>query len=139
MVSQNTMEFESSVIWQRIKDDLPGSEVKGKPMSYDTEDFGTLSQKKVIGILKDVFGAEPPRHTGTTKKLIFNKNKFDRLDSVYNLELEIKVGRGTGKNNDIGLDKHIPTLCYYRSRAQQHYHSDADEIAVTVQRYYHYY
>ena len=97
MVSQNTMEFESSVIWQRIKDDLPGSEVKGKPMSYDTEDFGTLSQKKVIGILKDVFGAEPPRHTGTTKKLIFNKSKFDRLDSVYNLELEIKVGRGLGE------------------------------------------
>ena len=108
MVSQNTMEFESSVIWQRIKDDLPGSEVKGKPMSYDTEDFGTLSQKKVIGILKDVFGAEPPRHTGTTKKLIFNKNKFDRLDSVYNLELEIKVGRGLGEKNNVGLDKHIP-------------------------------
>ena len=28
---------------------------------------------------------------------IFNKNKFDRLDSVYNLELEIKVGRGLGE------------------------------------------
>ena len=109
MVSQDTAEFESSDIWQRIKYDLQGSEVKGKPMSYDTEDFGILSQKKIIGILKDVFGAEPPRHTGTTKKLIFNKNKFDRLDSVYNLELEVRVGRGTEKN-DVGLDKHIPSL-----------------------------
>ena len=69
MVSQATMEFESSVIWQRIKNGLQGDEVKGKPMSYDTEDFGILSQKKVIGILKDVFGAEPPRHTDNTKKL----------------------------------------------------------------------
>jgi hypothetical protein len=77
-------------------------------MSYDTEDFGTLSQKKIIGILKDVFGAEPPRHIDTTKKLIFNKNKFDRLDSVYNLELEIKVGRGLGEKNNVGLDKHMP-------------------------------
>jgi hypothetical protein len=108
MISQNTTEFESSYIWQRIKDGLQGSEVKGKQMSYDTEDFGILSQKKVIGILKDVLGAEPPRHTGTTKKLIFNKNKFDRLDSVYNLELEIKVGRGLGEKNNVGLDKHIP-------------------------------
>jgi hypothetical protein len=82
MVSQDTMEFESSSICNKIKDDLQGSEVKGKPMSYDTEDFGILSQKKIIGILKDVFGAEPPRHTGTTKKLIFNKGKFDRIDSV---------------------------------------------------------
>jgi hypothetical protein len=108
MISQNTMEFESSVIWQTIKDDLLGEEVKGKPMSYDTDDFGILSQKKIINILKDVFGAEPPRHTGTTKKLIFNKNKFDRLDSVYNLELEINVGRGaSGEKESIGLDRHM--------------------------------
>jgi hypothetical protein len=33
MISQNTTEFESSVIWQTIKDDLRGVEVKGKPMS----------------------------------------------------------------------------------------------------------
>jgi hypothetical protein len=91
MVSQATMEFESIYILNKIKDDLQGSEVKGKPMSCYTEDFGILSQKKVIGVLKDVLGAEPPRHTGITKKLIFNKNKFDRLDSIYNLELEIRL------------------------------------------------
>jgi len=108
MATKNTMEFESSVIWQVIKDDLRGVEVKGKPMSYDTDDFGILSQKKIISILKDVFGAEPPRHTDNKKKLIFNKSKFDRLDSVYNLELEIKVGRGaSGQKDSIGLDRHM--------------------------------
>ena len=71
--------------------------------------FYTFTKEGYRDTEKYVLGAEPPRHTGTTKNLIFNKNKFDRLDSVYNLELEIKVGRGTEKNNDIGLDKHIPT------------------------------
>jgi hypothetical protein len=37
---------------------------------------------------------QPPRHTDNKKNLIFNKSKFDRLDSFNNLELEIKVGRG---------------------------------------------
>jgi hypothetical protein len=110
MISHNTMEFESSVIWQTIRDDLRGVEVRGKPMSFDTDDFGILSQKKIMSILKDVFGAEPARHTDNKKKLIFNKSKFDRLDSVYNLELEIKVGRGvSGQKESIGLDKHIVT------------------------------
>lgn len=74
---------------------------------FTDSNFGILSQKKIIRILKDVFGAEPPRHTGATKKLIFNKNKFDRLDNVYNLELEIKVGRICREKDGIGLDKHM--------------------------------
>lgn len=67
MEAQNTTQFESNYICQTIKDDLQGSEVKGKPMSFDTDDFGLLSQKKIIGILKDVFGAEPPRHTASKR------------------------------------------------------------------------
>jgi hypothetical protein len=41
MNAQNAMQFESSQIWDTIKNELQGSEVKGKPMSYDTDDFGT--------------------------------------------------------------------------------------------------
>jgi hypothetical protein len=29
------------------------AQVKGKPMSYDTDDFGILSQKKIIMILNN--------------------------------------------------------------------------------------
>jgi hypothetical protein len=99
IANKKTMEFESKNIWDFIKNDLKGSEIKGKPMSYDTDEFGVLSQNAVVSILKDVFGAEPPRHRGSANKLIFNKDKLDRLENIYNLELEIKVsgsGRGRG-------------------------------------------
>jgi hypothetical protein len=60
-------------------------------MSYDTDDFGMLSQKKVISIIKEVFGAEHPRHTDNKKQLIFNTNKLDRLDSVTIWSSKLKM------------------------------------------------
>jgi hypothetical protein len=109
MISQKTMEFESSHIWQFIKIDLHGSEAKGKPTCYESDDYGLLSQKQIVGLLKDVFGAEPPRHNAKARKLVFNKDKFDRLDRVYNVNVEIIVKRQNeqSKENDIGLDKHL--------------------------------
>jgi hypothetical protein len=60
----------------------------------------------VISILKDVFGVERTRRKGSANKLIFNKDKFDRLDNVYKLALDIKIGSRKGSNRDSGSTCH---------------------------------
>jgi hypothetical protein len=43
---QNT-QLQSSLIWEYIRANLQGAEIHGKPLSYDSSEFGELSQKEI--------------------------------------------------------------------------------------------
>jgi hypothetical protein len=89
--AQDTYELESSLIWNTIKDILQGKDIPSKPQSYDTVEFGTISQKGITETLVQVFGAKPTkRHLGRT--LIFDQNKLQRLSRIYDLSIDVKVG-----------------------------------------------
>jgi hypothetical protein len=107
MQSRNMLEFTSNEIWEFIKANLNGKEVRDRPMSYESDEYGMLSQKQIIATIKDVFGAEQSRNA-RSRKIVFNKDKFDRLGNVYSIDLKIKVGRVQG--NIIGLDKHLSPM-----------------------------
>jgi hypothetical protein len=110
--AQNTYELESNLIWNTIKSTLQGKDIPSKPQSYDTVEFGTISQKGITETLVQVFGAKPTkRHLGRT--LIFDQNKLQRLSRIYNLSIDVKVGTLAADVAEVadvahvGLDKHI--------------------------------
>jgi hypothetical protein len=114
---ENSTELESSKIWNVLKEELNGEDIKAQ--TIQTPEFGQISQKEIIEILKDVFKAKPPKRHGNARSLIFDLAIIYKLSKVYDLDVNIKVKRkedsnemgngthGTLYGDGIGLDKHI--------------------------------
>jgi len=77
---ENKNEVSSGRIWTRLMADLEGEQYSKQ--SYNSVSFGSISQKDVIRIYKEVFGAKA---SGDTKNrgLVFDMNKLDRIGSTY--------------------------------------------------------
>lgn len=73
--AQNTTELDSSLIWNTIIELLPGDPIQNKKLSYDSTEFGTLSQKRIVEILIQIFGAKHFKDRRDKCKLIFDINK----------------------------------------------------------------
>ena len=115
---QNTAELESTLIWNTITNSLPGNELAHKPLSYDSSEFGTLSQKGIVETLIQVFGAKQSHNRREGRKLIFDLHKMQRLGQIYDLSVDVRVGTSvTDVTNvtHVGLDRHI----YEQSTAKQ--------------------
>jgi hypothetical protein len=103
---QDSYELESSLIWNTIKDTLPGSPIPNRLQSYDSTEFGVISQKEIVQTLTEVFGAERSRDK-TTRKLEFDPSKLDRLGKIYDLDVEVKLVTHMTHMTHVGLDKHL--------------------------------
>jgi hypothetical protein len=112
---QNSYELVIGSIWQSVKNNLEGEDIPNRPLSYDSSDFGKISQKEITEILIQVFGAKRPKHHGATRKLIFNKDKLTRLERKYNLSAEVNIvadGTDGTDGTGIGLDAHLLSINY---------------------------
>jgi hypothetical protein len=107
--AQNTYELESSLIWNTITDLLHGSDIPNKPLSFESSEFGIISQREIVQTLRDVFGAERSRDEKKKRSLIFDKSKLEKLSKIYELSIEIKVEKVThGPLGPlVGLDRHL--------------------------------
>jgi hypothetical protein len=90
--SRKTSLLESGFIWDYIISNLQGADVPGKALSYDTSEFGIVTQKEKIQTLEHVFGAKSKKSHGT-RKLDFDISKLQRLGKVYDRATEVKVVR----------------------------------------------
>ena len=88
---KGTHELASKDIWDKIRE-VPGEFMYRGNTKYETVDYGVLTQKLVIKICKEVLGAKKGRDN-SQRKWIFNKNKLNRLNQLFNLSLEVKVTR----------------------------------------------
>ena len=89
---------------------MPGELIPNKKLSYESSEFGTISQKGIIEVLMQVFGARPSQNRREKRKLVFYMDKLERLGRVYDLSVEIKVGQSVTDATDvtgIGLDRHL--------------------------------
>jgi len=119
---ENSAEIESAKIWDSVINELNGEVIKAQ--TIQTSDFGPISQKQIIQILKDVFKAKPPKRHGNARSLVFDPIILDKLSRVYDLDVDVKVKQkkslaatnnengthgtyGTLSVDGIGLDKHI--------------------------------
>jgi hypothetical protein len=91
LIKAQGLELQSSNIWDFIKMNLEYKEIPYKPQSIETVEFGVLSQKGVTQTLKDVFHAEPPKHKGSTRNLVFSQHVLDRMKDTYEMDIEIEV------------------------------------------------
>ncbi len=64
---ENSTQLESAKIWDNVINDLNGEVIKAQ--TIQTSEFGTISQKQIIQILKDVFKAKPPKRHGNARSL----------------------------------------------------------------------
>jgi hypothetical protein len=112
---QEKTELASRFIWDYVKANLQGEDIHGKPLSYETPEFGIITQKEITQTLEHIFGAKPKKVNGI-RTLAFDMTKLQRLGKVYDLEAEIKVIRegderklGSDRSDwtDVGLGKHI--------------------------------
>jgi hypothetical protein len=105
IADRKTTQIESAFIWDYIRTNLQGADVPGKALSYDTSEFGILSQKEVTQTLEHIFGAKNKKSHGI-KVLEFDVSKLKRLGNVYDVSPEVKVveEEGTGDDRDIGED-----------------------------------
>lgn len=112
---QGKTELTSRFIWDYIKANLQGEDIHGKPLSYETPEFGVITQKEITQTLEHIFGAKPKKVNGI-RTLVFDLPKLQRLGRVYDLETEIKVireGENLGSDRsdwtDVGLGRHMIT------------------------------
>ena len=108
--TQGINELESTLIWNTLTDVLPGDAIPNKKLSYESSEFGPLSQKGVVEILIQVFGAKHSLSRRDKRKLIFDMSKLKRLGQVYNVSVEVKVGTGVTDETDvtdIGLQRYV--------------------------------
>jgi len=89
--TQGINELESTLIWNTLTDVLPGDAIPNKKLSYESSEFGPLSQKGVVEILIQVFGAKHSLSRRDKRKLIFDMSKLKRLGQVYNVSVEVKA------------------------------------------------
>ncbi len=112
LIKNEGFTLESKAIWLHVidSDKCPGDFIHHKPLSYLSADYRELSRKQITEICKDVLGAKPPRHHGSSSKLIFDRKKLKQLKNFYNLSLQLKVKEKGEDGEDIGnvgLDEHL--------------------------------
>jgi hypothetical protein len=91
--SKGTLELDFTTVWNFIKSNVEWKDIQYKAQSIETVEFGVISQKEVGSLLRNVFGGEPPKHTGSSRKLIFSQQTLDRMKDIYetvdvNVDLE---------------------------------------------------
>jgi hypothetical protein len=104
--AQNTTQLGSSLIWNSLKDVLESKDIPNKPQSCETVEFGVISQKEIVSTLQEVFGATSLK-TREGRYLLFDILKLNKLDKIYNVDLEIKVVTHVTHVTHVGLDRHI--------------------------------
>ncbi len=80
-------------IWTRICQ-LPGSSNFNKPLSYQTDDFGTISKKMITTICETKFGAQ--QKNDGEHGLVFQKDIIQKLKNNYSTSKSIEI---IGKRN----------------------------------------
>jgi hypothetical protein len=86
------LELNNKMIWETVKANIEGYYDDKKPLSYETEEFYTLSQKRVTDILKDRFAAEPIKiGHARDRGLRFNQQTLNRLTPNYAKTEQIRI------------------------------------------------
>jgi hypothetical protein len=85
------LELDSMDIVNDILAELDCEPIPNRPQSFMCHEFGTLSIKSIIQTLKEVFGAKKGASHGKSRKLIFEKEKLDKLAKLYEIDVKVKI------------------------------------------------
>ncbi|MGB7954970.1 MAG: hypothetical protein WCF23_13405 [Candidatus Nitrosopolaris sp.] len=120
--AQGTAELESGLIWNTLLDILPGDSIPNRKLSYDSSEFGILSQKGITETLTQVFGAKSSQNRRDKRRVIFNIETLKRLSRIYDVSVEVKVGTSVTDVTDVtnvGLDRYAAKAEYTEEITEQ--------------------
>ena len=80
----------SAEVWDAVKKEIEGQYIETKPQSYETVEYGTISQRMIASILEDRFEAERPPDP-KARKFRLSRTKLNRLGSNYSSISKIEV------------------------------------------------
>lgn len=109
IAKSNSYELTSQEIWVQVYMNLTGEFLYKGNTTFESVEFGQLTQRKITKICKEVLGAVATRNMNS-RKLLFNETKLDQLEKLFNLSLEVKVMTDMTdmtQSGSIGLDKHL--------------------------------
>jgi hypothetical protein len=87
----NDVVLTSAEIWTKVTEEIEGASIQGKPQSWETVEYGTISRKMIASILEDSFEAEILRDSNE-RKFRLNRTKLKRLASNYSSSIcKIKI------------------------------------------------
>jgi hypothetical protein len=111
--NKDSLELPSSEIWAQLKEELVGNMIPNRPLTYDTDRFGVISQSSITKTLMEVFGAYKPKHHGNVNTLIFNKEKLARVGMTFEISIETVDSGIVGIDGDdkYGMDKFVANNC----------------------------
>lgn len=98
------VEFASRYLWDYIKANLQGEESPAKPLSYESLEFGTITQREISQTYEHVFGAKTKKVNGV-RILSFDLTKLQRLSRIYDLNINIKVLKDGEAEEDSSSEK----------------------------------
>ena len=117
ITERQTTQLESGFIWEYIRSNLQGADVPGRALSYDTSEFGTISQKEITQTFEHIFGAKTKKSHGI-RKVAFDVSKLKRLGNVYDLSPQVRVVEGENEDSrgadmtdwtDVGIGQYVAT------------------------------
>jgi hypothetical protein len=92
VADHSSLTLSSGLIWNKVKDEIEGSEIPNRPLSYQTTEYGAISQKRIVAILEDRFGADRKRDSdGKQRILVFNQDKLNKLFANYSVTDKIEI------------------------------------------------
>lgn len=103
----------SSDVWEQVYTNLTGEFLYKGNTTFESVEFGRLTQKQISIICKEVLGAVPDRNM-KSRGFAFDPKKLEQLDKIFNIDLEIKDMTDMMDMTDmthygsVGLDKHMP-------------------------------
>lgn len=84
-------ELDSMIVVNDILAELECEPIPNRPQSFTCHEFGTISLKGIIQTLKEVFGAKKGPTHGKSRKLIFDKEKLDKLAKLYEIDIKVEI------------------------------------------------
>jgi hypothetical protein len=91
VVNTKGLELDSMDIVNDILAELECEPIPNRPQSFISREFNTLSIKSIIQTLKEVFGAKKGASHGKSRKLIFDKEKLDKLAKLYEIDITVEI------------------------------------------------
>lgn len=106
IVNNDSYSLASSAIWEQVHSNLTGGFLYKGTTTFESAEYGQLTQKKVSMICHDVLGGKPDRNM-SIRGFIFDPKKLNQLDKIFNIELEVKDMTDMTDMTLFGMDKHL--------------------------------
>lgn len=98
------VKLKSASIWAKLQARLEGRFLSEHSLSFDTVEYGIISQKMVISILEDVFKAKV-KSSNSERYVIFQRKNLEKVTKSYDIQ-EVVITSNTAPGSDSNDSTH---------------------------------